>query len=252
MTPEEKESYLALMDAKYRAMDALRAEALASEANQTRPDELVPEPPEPYPKGKSSYMSDTPGNVQPADIATLSLLNRPYGAGYGFGGGYGGSGLHFGNSNLAAEAHANGTAVAAKIEGNAEKIDAQSAMFDSAERSRQFKDLSDQMTAAEKNLSDQHTATTQALNGHSLETLKAINEAAKEAAKCCCDAQLEAQKNTADLKAEILAVETRTVTRELDRAERTLQASDGTAAIVAAMKEQTSLLVASLARPHHP
>jgi len=50
-----------------------------------------------------------------------------------------------------------------------------------------------------------------------------MNENARIAAQCCCDLKLQACEDKAELKAEILAVETRGVQRDLDRAERELQ-----------------------------
>lgn len=47
---------------------------------------------------------------------------------------------------------------------------------------------------------------------------------AREAAKCCCDAKVQAANDKAELLAEIKAVESRTITRDLDRAERELTA----------------------------
>lgn len=193
-------------------------------------------------------MNDMNGNVNSADIATLSLLGRPYGYGGGYGGGGGGPwgaggsgggygyGGHSGVGYLAAESGANGTAVNAKIEGNGHRIDAQTQMFDSAERSRQFTELKD--SQSEERLSTQAAV---------FQLQKDIADNAKEAAKCCCDTNLEATKSAAALTAEIKAVESRTISRELDRCERRLESSDSTSAVVAAMREQTSQLVSILA-----
>lgn len=45
---------------------------------------------------------------------------------------------------------------------------------------------------------------------------------AREAAKCCCDLKLQMCEDKAELKAEILAVETRNIQRDLDNANRQL------------------------------
>lgn len=189
------------------------------------------------------------GYVGPSDVATLSLLGRG-GLGYGgYGGGYGG--MPYGNDVLAAGAHADGTAVAAKLEANADKTDAQTDMFEQAERSRQFKDVSDQVVNVAKDLSDEHVVTQQAITTNGAATLAAIADAAKESAKCCCEAQLLATKNASDLKAEILASESRSITRELDRCERKLEGSESTSAIVGALREQTQFLAGLLQQGSH-
>lgn len=51
-----------------------------------------------------------------------------------------------------------------------------------------------------------------------------MNANAREAAKCCCDIKLQAANDKAEILAEIKATESRTVTRDLDRAERELTA----------------------------
>jgi hypothetical protein len=53
-----------------------------------------------------------------------------------------------------------------------------------------------------------------------------MNANAREAAKCCCDLKLQACEDKAELKAEILAVETRGIQRDLDTANRQLSESN--------------------------
>lgn len=175
------------------------------------------------------------GYVGPGDIATLSLLGRGFSYGHGYG--YGGSHGHVRDSVLAADAHADGSAVAAKVDAVGEKTDAQTNMFDAAERSRQFEATA--ALLAEGRLAAQ--ASMNALN-------QRVSDVAADAAKCCCDAQLQAERNAASLRAEILAVESRTITRELERCERRLEGADTANTIVAALQEQTKVLTAMLAQ----
>lgn len=53
-----------------------------------------------------------------------------------------------------------------------------------------------------------------------------MNANARTAAQCCCDLKLQACEDKAELKAEILAVETRNIQRDLDNCNRQLSESN--------------------------
>lgn len=150
-------------------------------------------------------MVENGGSVNPSDLATLSLIGG-YG-GYGVGasrhGGYGG-----GNSLLAAEAHANGTAVKEAINCNSERSN------DGLTRiSEQNKEqaCNDRANTTNTNITNQEFRSLDRLRD--IERL--IVDGQKEAAKCCCDAKLEACKSTSEIKA--LIIQENSATRELIR-----------------------------------
>lgn len=171
--------------------------------------------------------------IQNNDVATLSLL----------GGGYGGVGIGnngVGNQVLAAEAHANGTAVDAKVEN---LQDGQRLAFDSVqEQIRESRNLdqssrlSDNQFRSEVRASDQHS---QILNHQSEMELRIaashvsiqkditdqefrsldrqrditamLVDNAKEAAKCCCETQKLVSAEANSTRSLVLEVEARGV-----------------------------------------
>lgn len=120
-----------------------------------------------------------------------------------------------GDSLLAAEAHANGTATNANIKSTADQI---RFGFDNslevARESRaidQFGRVNDNQFRAELRGADQLNALSREINQNAREMdkcccdiQKAVAEAAKEQAKCCCEAQLQQCKDTAALSALII------------------------------------------------
>jgi hypothetical protein len=191
-------------------------------------------------------MNDSSLNA--TEIAVGSLLaggNR--GGGFG-GGGNGGAwddasgGMMFpGNSVLAAEAHANGTAVKEAIDsGKTAAASGLENLLDQNQFTATNKSivdghnrLGDNMAANVGRIADQVT-NQEFRNGDRLrdldktiaanaaiaaqcccDTQKAIAEAAKEAALCCCDAKLEAAKSHASIMASVIAENS--ATRELIR-----------------------------------
>lgn len=141
------------------------------------------------------------------------LTVRGFGGGYGYGGGYGGGGgggsLYTGNNVLAAEAHANGTALKEAVDCNSRQfLSGLDRVSDQAEETRRlmsFESVNKNITDSEFRGLDRQRDLERILNQNSkdaaeccCDTQKAIAEAAKDAAKCCCDAQLEAQKNACD------------------------------------------------------
>jgi hypothetical protein len=175
------------------------------------------------------------GSINPSEVATLSLLGG--GGGYGYGGGN--RGYNIGNQVLAAEAHANGTAVDAKVE-NIQ--DGQRLAFDSLQEqireSRtldQFTRLSDNQFRAEIRGSDQHADIVKGLADSEFRTAAGqtalakditdqefrsldrqrditamLVDNAKEAAKCCCETQKLIAAEAGETRALVLAVEGRT------------------------------------------
>lgn len=161
--------------------------------------------------------------MEHASIADAVIANRglnfasPFGGGYG--GGYGG-GVGVGNQVLAADAHANGTAVDAKIESIQ---DGQRLAFDSIQEqireSRnldQFTRLSDNQFRAEIRGSDQHAGVVKGVADaefRSIDRQRDITamlvDNAKEAAKCCCDTQKLIVAEGNETRALVLAVEGR-------------------------------------------
>jgi len=175
------------------------------------------------------------GSINPSEVATLSLLGG--GGGYGYGGGN--RGYNIGNQVLAAEAHANGTAVDAKIEN---LQDGQRLAFDSIqEQIRESRNLdqtsrlSDNQYRSESRAADQHAGILQRQSDmelrlstnhvaiqkditdqefRSLDRQRDITamlvDNAKEAAKCCCETQKLIAAEAGETRALVLAVEGRT------------------------------------------
>lgn len=180
------------------------------------------------------------GGVNPYDAATLALFSGGGGCG-GIGVG-GRGGLCYGNDVLAANAHADGTAVKEGIDCNAKMcaagLDRISDQAEESRRSSQFTSITDNMFRAELRGGDRLRDVEREMNANArvaaqccCDTQKAIAEAAKEAALCCCDAKLEACKNTndilkaiADQTAVTLAVESRNIERSLNAANAELTA----------------------------
>ena len=152
-----------------------------------------------------------------SEFGTQDILT---GRGLGLGGfgGYGyGQGQEMGNSVLAAEAHANGTATGANIDNltNATNLN-----FDSVEEqireSRnigQFSELRDNGFRAELRTSDKIADLAKEVNLNAREMdrcccsiEKSVAEAAKDAAKCCCEAQVLALQNQAKTDASLATV----------------------------------------------
>lgn len=162
------------------------------------------------------------------EIATLSLLqSRGFGGGsggYGYGvgggmGGYGGGNV-VGNSVLAADAHANGTATNAKADCNAQRfsdgLGSLSDQFENVARTAQFDRLNE-------NISDQEFRTAAALTSLNKDITdqefrgidrqrdieRTLGENAKEAAACCCETQKLILAEGNETRALVLAVESR-------------------------------------------
>jgi len=209
-------------------------------------------------KNEDSKMDNDTG-VNNNDAATLALLAGGVGyGGYGRGGHGGGYGsLYTGNSVLAAQAHADGTATKEAIDGNADLIRAQANAFENAERSRQVSDLTMQSANNELRITDRiNNIELNALRSQA-DTLVAINNNAKDAAACCCDAKLEAQKNACDTQKLVVEENAKTreliqanalkeAERELDRADRRSNSSDTINGIASAIAQQTNTLVTLL------
>ncbi len=177
---------------------------------------------------------DMDGAVGATQAATLALLtdtaragNRGYGV--GIGGEGGGYGMMFpGNSMLAANAHADGTAVKEGIDCGVKLFDAGlNRVSDQAEESRrsaQFTTLQDGQFRAELRTNDRLAAMEAQRSRDLLQITRDQNDARAEAAKCCCELKLENCSNTAMLLAEIKGSESRAVERSLNAANAELTA----------------------------
>lgn len=144
------------------------------------------------------------------------LTVRGFG-GWGAGGGWGGGhGSFAGPSSNAVRIDSIGQ----KVEDQADctrgilgqQFQTISSQFENATRDRQFNALQNELFQSELRTRDLFDA-------------KGREDNARFAAldKCCCDALLQACEDKAELKAEILAVEARTVAHDRDKAERMVE-----------------------------
>ena len=129
-------------------------------------------------------MDNYPGNINPGDIATLSLLGRGGYGGYG-GGGHGGS---YGNFQH------DGSAIKASLDARSSGV-----AVDAINRAADFRSLSDQITTGDQSLSDK-------MDNANLNRLFADAQAdrsrmAADAAKCCCENRVAAAEASAKLDA---------------------------------------------------
>jgi len=189
--------------------------------------------------------------MENSSIADAVIANRGLnfaGNGYGYGG-FGGGGNHIGNQVLAAEAHANGTAIGAKIDNTSQKIEDQADFtreiisndmagirqsFDSSTRSAEFNNIKDVQFRTELRSSEQHAQALAASaavearlrDGHSAISKDIIDQEfrsldrqrdiertlvqnAKDAAECCSETQKLILSEGNETRAVILAVEGR-------------------------------------------
>jgi hypothetical protein len=197
------------------------------------------------------------GQINAADLATLSLIGRGYGGygGIGVGAGshggsyYGGYGhnLYAGNSVLAAEAHADGTAQGAVSKHTLDMIALQGDRFEDATRAKEFGDIRMAVANTRETLSremgDNRVEAIRIAGDNRVELANRLADMAKDCAKCCCETQK-------------LVIEEGTKTRELvnaralDDCQRALGDEKGknsdnmtVNAIANAMQSQTATLL---------
>lgn len=148
------------------------------------------------------------GNVGPYDVGTLALLGGISGCG-GVVGGRGG--LCYGNDVLAANAHADGTAVKEAVDCNAKMcsagLDRISDQAEESRRSAQFTSIRDGQFQAELRNSDRLQGIQQQLNDMALANCK-----------CCEEAKLLACQNKSEILAAIESNAKDVITRELNAA----------------------------------
>lgn len=133
--------------------------------------------------------------VNPTDAATLALFSGGYGGGIGVGGR---GGLYYGNETLAAQSHADGTAVKEAIDCNDKRASDGLARISEQNRAQSCNDREARTTDRITNM--------ELRNGDRLRDIeRLVGQNAKDAAQCCCDAKLEACKGTAEIKALIIA-----------------------------------------------
>lgn len=143
-----------------------------------------------------------------------------YGGGGAWGGGYGGGG-----HRVYADAGSNAVRINRadqRIEDQADctrevlggAIDGMNNSFESLARQSQFNELKDGQFRAELRNSDQIAALKDTVNANAIVAANTASANAAAAAKCCCDAALENCKQHSELRAEILAVESRGILRD--------------------------------------
>lgn len=133
---------------------------------------------------------------------------------YGQGGyGYGNNGIGVGNSLLAAEAHANGTADSAKADCNALRFsDGLSDLrnnFNQQTRGAQFDTVNKNITDAEFRSSDRATGAEFRSLDRQRDIERMLVDNAKDAAACCCETQKLITAEATSTRALILEVEGR-------------------------------------------
>ncbi len=142
--------------------------------------------------------------------------NRGGNGQWGGGGGYG-----IGNQVLAADAHANGTAVNAKVDNISDTVklgfDSNQEQIRESRTFDQFTRLSDNQFRTELRASDQHSNVIKQLTDVEFRTLdrnrdieRLVVAGQKEAAACCCETQKLILAEGNETRALVLAVEGRT------------------------------------------
>lgn len=166
------------------------------------------------------------GAINPNEVATLSLL----------GGGYGLGGHRRGDELLSAEAHANGTATAARVESTDKNVEIQGERMRDLLRDRQFNDISVALGSVREEMAriagDNRAEISEVLR----EVQKGNCDLAKELLKCCCETQKEVISQGTQTRELINQ-------RALDDAQRALDAAD--------RQNQTNQLIAAFNDHHH-
>ncbi len=186
------------------------------------------------------------------DAGVLALLAGGGGSGIGVGGRNYGD-LYAGNSVLAAEAHANGTAVSKSVDHNADLIRAQGLNFQEITRADQINRVATAVTVGDSLLQssvaenrteairisgDDRVEAVRIAGDNRLELATLINGLAKDAAECCCKAQLLTITEATKTRELIQANALKEAERELDRCERKGSTSD----IATLMAQQTIMI----------
>jgi hypothetical protein len=172
------------------------------------------------------------GTVDTGTAGVLALLADTARAGRGYGG-WGGEG-GYGGYGMFASPGAN----AVRMNRNNDRIgftyDALSQQAEEGRRIAQNQNLTNAVTDGFSRICERINNESSSIrdivfqqelrNGDRLRDLqKEMNDNARVAAQCCCDLKLQACEDKAQIIAEIKAVETRTVERDLNRAERRLE-----------------------------
>lgn len=160
------------------------------------------------------------GNINPSSAGTYALLLDTLRAGRGggsYGGGEGGTyGSHHPYTDSASIHHAVlGNRQATENDNDCTRtllgkgLDSIRDSFEGLVRDNQFTSLTKSISDAEFRSLDRQR-----------DIERVIADNAKAAAECCCGIKQKMCEDKAELKSEILAVETRTISRELDTANR--------------------------------
>lgn len=169
------------------------------------------------------------GGLNFGDAGVLALLadtNRAGRGGYGWGGegGYGG-----GYGNIANAVRLDRNAQEAGKDEDCTRtlfgqaFDSIQGAFENGTRQNQFNRLCDRIGDVDLRNTDNQFRAELRTNDRLLALQAEMNNNARVAAQCCCDLKLQACNDKSELMAEIKAVESRGVLRDLDRAERQLQ-----------------------------
>lgn len=151
-----------------------------------------------------------------SDAILTQAMSGGFGNNRGAGDWGGGYGYGAGNQVLASEAHANGTAVSAKADCNAQRfsdgLNSLSDQFANVSQTAKFDRLNENISDQEFRSSAALTAITKDLADSEFRTIdrnrdieRLLVQNAQDAAKCCCDAQLLAQQNACDTQKLILS-----------------------------------------------
>ena len=180
------------------------------------------------PNNEGEYMHNN-GSINPSEVATLSLL----GGGHGYG--LGSRGRYFGDEVLAAQSHADGTAVNARVESTEKNVDLQGDRMRDLLRDRQFNDLSVALGSVREELARVNGDNRVEIQTVLREIQRGECELAKQIAECCCETQKEtiSQGNATRELVNQRALDD--AQRALDRADR----ENNTAQIVAAIRENS-------------
>ena len=160
--------------------------------------------------------------------ADILAQNRVLYGGSGYG--YNQGGYHVGNQVLAAQAHADGSAVKEAIDCNAIRVsdglNSISNQFENGARQEQINSVNKNVTDLEFRTSDRFVSISKELADAEFRSLDRqrdiqaqLTDSAKEAAKCCCETQKLITAENNETRALILAVEGRATVAELAKAQ---------------------------------
>lgn len=160
-------------------------------------------------------------------LADTARAGRGWGGGWGGEGGYPGYGVFASPGANAVRLNRNNDAIRSLSDRNADQSEETRRLIQSQNTNA---NISDGFNRICERINTEATANRDLIfqqelrNGDRLRDLqKEMNDNARIAAQCCCDLKLQACEDKAQIIAEVKAVETRAVERDLNRAERRLE-----------------------------